>query len=150
MISFTTSIFILGLVAQAYPYSICKPTAEASHWPSVSAWDKLNNTLNGRLITPGVPAAVCYTSRLEYSPSQCAVIEAQWSNTSFHASNPVSVDYNDDTCPPVGNATCSSAGYPAYIIDARSAHDIQIGVTFARETDVRLVIKATGHDLVGR
>jgi hypothetical protein len=75
---------------------------------------------------------------------------AQWSNTSFHAADPVSVDYNDDTCIPHGSGICSGLGYPAYVINARSASDVQSGINFARETGVRLVIKATGHDLLGR
>lgn len=59
-------------------------------------------------------------------------------------------DYNDLSCPPNPLLPCSTAGYPAYIIEAVDEKDVQAGVNFAREHQIRLVIKATGHDWPGR
>lgn len=58
--------------------------------------------------------------------------------------------YNDETCLPAAEAPCSSQGYPAYIIEATTAADVQAGILFARNTGVRLIVKATSHDVSGR
>lgn len=59
-------------------------------------------------------------------------------------------DYNDLTCPPQSSLPCSAAGYPAYVIEALSEKDIQAAINFAREHNIRLVVKGTGHDFPGR
>jgi FAD/FMN-containing dehydrogenase len=62
----------------------------------------------------------------------------------------VSVDYNDVTCLPDDEHQCSPAGYPRYVVQAVNANDVQQVVLFATETGVRLVVKGTGHDFLGR
>lgn len=64
--------------------------------------------------------------------------------------SPIGVDYNDETCPPIGNSSCSTKGYPEYVVVAQTAEDVQQGIKFANETGVRLTIKGTGHDFPGR
>lgn len=55
-----------------------------------------------------------------------------------------------------GNATkseereCSGRGYPAYVVNATTAAHVQAAVNFAREHNVRLSVKNTGHDVPGR
>lgn len=39
---------------------------------------------------------------------------------------------------------------PVYAIEATTGLDVVEGVHFAREKNVRLVVKMTGHDLIGR
>lgn len=78
------------------------------------------------------------------------MLATQWTNTSFHAINPVSVDYNDITCLPDNEHPCSPAGYPRYVVQAVNGRDVQRAVSFAAETGVRLVVKGTGHDFLGR
>ena len=60
------------------------------------------------------------------------------------------MDYNDISCLPDPAQPCSSTGYPAYAVQAESAGDVQAAVNFAARTNVRLVIKSTGHDYLGR
>jgi FAD/FMN-containing dehydrogenase len=45
---------------------------------------------------------------------------------------------------------CTLGGYPVYVVDARNARDIQAAVNFARNMNIRLVIKNTGHDFHGK
>lgn len=58
--------------------------------------------------------------------------------------------YNDETCLPSARSPCSTAGYPAYVIEAKDFADVRAGVVFARGTGVRLIVKGTGHDAPGR
>jgi hypothetical protein len=44
------------------------------------------------------------------------------------------------------NSSCSVGGYPEYVVKATTVAQIQLAVNFARERNLRLVIKNTGHD----
>lgn len=50
---------------------------------------------------------------------------------------------------PDAAAPCSGAGYPVYVVAAKTGSDVQAAVNFARTKGVRLNIKSTGHDFVG-
>ena len=130
--------------------SQCKPLPGDAGWPSLSAWQSLNSSVSGRLAATVPPGAVCHSNQPTYNAAACATVSSQWTNTTFHASNPFSADYNDLTCRPDASAPCSAAGYPAYVIEAASTADVQAGVQFAKSTGVRLSIKGTGHDYPGR
>jgi FAD/FMN-containing dehydrogenase len=45
---------------------------------------------------------------------------------------------------------CTIGGYPSYVINASDVRDVQLGVNFARNTGIRLVVKNTGHDFSGK
>lgn len=59
-------------------------------------------------------------------------------------------NFNNDTCLPDPAAPCSSGGYPVYVINATCADHIKAGVDFARKNNVRLIVKNSGHDYIGR
>jgi FAD/FMN-containing dehydrogenase len=42
--------------------------------------------------------------------------------------------------------SCTVGGYPTYVVNVTSVAQIQLAVNFARERNLRLVIKNTGHD----
>lgn len=41
-------------------------------------------------------------------------------------------------------------GYPSYALNITSTAQVQLAVNFARNQDLRLVVKNTGHDFIGR
>jgi hypothetical protein len=86
----------------------------------------------------------------QYNNESCTLLAVQWTNTSFHAINPVSADYNDVTCLPDNEHPCSSSGYPRYVVQATNANDVQQAVSFAAKTGIRLIVKGTGHDFLSR
>lgn len=141
-------LFLLLQVVDGKKY--CKPWLGDAGWPSGERWQALNTSVSGRLKTLTPPAAVCHRDWPQYNNATCREVTTQWTNTSFHALNLESVDYNDNTCLPNSTAPCSSDGYPRYIIDAYNAADVAHGVRFAADSGVRLVVKATGHDYPGR
>ncbi|KAF3920455.1 hypothetical protein ABW20_dc0105412 [Dactylellina cionopaga] len=62
---------------------------------------------------------------------------------------------NANPCPPTNgteaNGTCSSIlGAPVYVINATEPGQVEAGVKFAKKYDIRLVIKNTGHEFLGR
>lgn len=48
------------------------------------------------------------------------------------------------------NAACTLGGYPSYVVNVTAVSDIQLAVNFARNMGLRLVIKNTGHDFLGK
>lgn len=61
--------------------------------------------------------------------------------------------YTGLSCIPTNDPTsgnCTQGTYPVYVVDARKTSDIQHAVNFARDHNVRLVIKNTGHDFAGK
>lgn len=57
------------------------------------------------------------------------------------------------SCIPTSNpnsGTCTQGTYPVYVISAQSVWDVQSAVNFARNLNLRLVIKNTGHDFAGK
>jgi len=41
-------------------------------------------------------------------------------------------------------------GYPSYAVNVSNVAQIQLAVNFARNNDIRLVVKNTGHDFSGK
>jgi hypothetical protein len=138
----TTRVHLVSSAAQ-----YCKPIPGGARWPAVAEWNKLNDTVGGRLIAPTPPGAVCQPSSVVFNENACTeLVTTNWANSGWHAQNPISVDYNDDTCLPNAMAPCSGNGYPDYVVNATRATDVQAAVRFAKRTGVRLIVKGTGHD----
>ncbi|RAR12313.1 FAD-binding domain-containing protein [Stemphylium lycopersici] len=141
-------------------------TSNDACWPSLTEWQQLNATLNGSLIQSIPPGSVCYTSQPNYNPEACALVMSRWLDSTFHASNPVSVDYPiwaNNSCNPIyangtsvtrdpgaGTKGCNIGSYPAYVVNATSDTKVSTALKWASERDIRLVIKATGHSYQGR
>jgi hypothetical protein len=86
---------------------------------------------------------------------------ANWTKSTFHAADPVSVDdpvWSNNSCNPIylngtsiagnvhaGLQGCTIGNYPAYVINATEAEHIQAGILFAKQWNLRLNIKNTGH-----
>ena len=144
------SILLCSVRAQP---KICKSTPKDESWPTLSQWTSLNHTLFGRLLHPLPPAAACHSSYPDADNETCAEITAAWSGFAFHQNDPVSVAWNNlnnDSCLPDASVPCSEKGYPVYVVNATSANDVKLAVDFARENNIRLIIKASGHDYLGR
>jgi hypothetical protein len=148
---FTSALHLLLLLSVTSLAQECKSYPGDDSWPNLTVWQSLNETISGRLIKPSAVGAVCYPSNPSFNNDTCTSLLAVWTNTSFIALNPFLPDYNDESCPPdAPGYNCSTKGYPAYVINATNAADVQAGVNFARERNIRLVIKGTGHDYPGR
>lgn len=87
---------------------------------------------------------------LSYPTGSCPPVNAT-------AGSPCTIaDRPTDTCPngnltsaaPVGS--CSIGDQPRYTVNATAVADVAAGVRFAREKNIRLVVRNTGHDLLRR
>ncbi|KAJ3520757.1 hypothetical protein NM208_g13582 [Fusarium decemcellulare] len=143
----------LSLFSSAHATKSCKAYPGTADWPSHQAWAHLNQTLHGRLLAPAPPGAVCHPGWPTYNPDECSKVEADWSTYEFHTNNPISViidQYTNWTCLPNETLPCSTSGYPAYVVNATKPEHVKLGIDFAKKHEVRLVVKNTGHDYLGR
>ncbi|QKX58297.1 uncharacterized protein TRUGW13939_05419 [Talaromyces rugulosus] len=132
---------------------MCKSTPNDASWPSLCQWNHLNESLSGRLIHPSPPALACHPSYPGFNNDTCTNITSSWSTFAFHQDNPISTAWNNinnDSCLPNASAPCSGLGYPVYVVNATSAKDVKLAIDFARENNVRLNVKASGHDYIKR
>lgn len=130
---------IAGLSGQAdahvTPVSNCKAFPGSADWPSINTWSSLNKTLGGRLVQPTPPGAVCHKGQSSFNADECSSVAKAWTTDEFHAANPVSVmwdQYANYTCLPQSNTTCTSNGYPAYVVIASTPEHIQAGLEFGK------------------
>lgn len=49
-----------------------------------------------------------------------------------------------------GATNCTLGGYPSYVVNVSTVAQIQLAVNFARDNSLRLVVKNTGHDYLGK
>jgi hypothetical protein len=149
------SLFSIGS-QPAKATSRCKVYPDDPAWPSEEAWTKLNELTDNRLLVKPQPqASVCYDGPY-YDGAKCAELTAKWSSSYIHFPDPLemmSPTAQGMTCvpPTVFNThTCTRGGFPMYVINATTPEHVQLGVNFARSTGVRLVVKNTGHDFLGK
>jgi FAD/FMN-containing dehydrogenase len=92
-------------------------------WPGPEAWKRLSQAVNGHLEVPraAVPSTNPYALQDQSGGTQSAGWLDAW-----------------------------TAAPSAWAVAAESAADVAAAVDFAREHNLRLVIKGTGHDYLGR
>ena len=127
-------------------------------WPSLNEWNALNASVSGKLIRDIPPAAPCYPGPYQ-NAQQCNYVYSQWTNSTFQSLQPIGYDYPlDDSCLPVDLAdnhqtppgTCELGPSPVYTINATEPEELARGIAFAKKYDIRLVVKNTGHDILGK
>lgn len=135
----------------------CKTYAGDSSWPSDLIWDAFSILLKGDLIRAPPLASTCYTNWENYDEEQCAYLTSNWHNNSFiHSDHPTSIMspfYTGSTCMPPDEgsetANCTLGGYPYFVVNATNVAQVQLAINVARNLNLRLVIKNTGHDFSG-
>lgn len=126
----------------------CKGIPGQTGWPSSAEWKSLNNAVKGHLLKPTPPAAACHGLTL----GDCSAISSGFKDSAWHAGNPVSnmwQNYNNYSCTP-SSTTCTGQGYPVFVVEAQGANDVKAAIDFARTKNIRLNVKSTGHDFLGR
>ena len=150
-------LFLASLVAQLGTVeATCKAVPGSPGWPSAADWTKLNHTLHGALIQTTVdslPGAPCHPELDVYNNGTCAIIQQLWYSWGFHENSPVdnaAPNWNNDSCLPYAQFPCTTEGYPSYVVNATTHHQVQAAINFARKNNIRTNVKTSGHDFLGR
>ncbi|KAJ2902229.1 putative fad binding domain protein [Zalerion maritima] len=137
--------------------SICKHMPGDLLYPNWIIWKVFDLLLGGALMQPVPLAAPCYNDHPEETDAWlCSYITANWENNSYiHSDDPTSIMwplYEGRTCMPTDYPTdsCTQGAYPEYVVNASTVAQIQLAVNFARNANLRLVVKNTGHDFNGK
>jgi len=108
-------------------------------WPSKEAWKRLNEAVGGNLIQVDFPINACTSS------SQNADCKTLFKNLK----NPYYIGDNPGVTQTLGWVDAWATKPSVYAVAARNADDIAAAVDFARENNLRLVVKGGGHSYQG-
>ncbi len=108
-------------------------------WPSEGAWRALAQRVGGRLVKPQPLFAPCA------DPAEAAACQAVLKESA----NPFFLDDQVSGTQVSGWFKAWRPQPSAYAIAAQSAEDVAQGVAFAREHNLRLVVKGPGHSYLG-
>jgi len=160
--------FALALLAIGRPVTAawvgslgCLCTFGQSCWPSASAFSQLQSLVSQPLVYPLPSASACYPPS---DPSgHCTAVLENWYDGNWRSSMPGSMEAPNfetfmfrngtiDACYLNTTITgvCEQGRVSVIGVDARSVEDIQAAITFAVQQNLKLVVKNTGHDFLGR
>ncbi|KAJ3042004.1 hypothetical protein HDV00_008295 [Rhizophlyctis rosea] len=138
----------------------CKCYEGDACWPKAAKWTSLNSTVEGALERVVPDLAVCFKEfegKSYYDADKCKIETDLWANQFYQVNKTVEnlwTYWTNTTCVPPTNPnitnTCTLGYLPRYVIKATKPQHIKAGVDFARQNNVRLVIRNTGHDFMGR
>ncbi|KAI0901030.1 FAD binding domain protein [Annulohypoxylon nitens] len=135
------------------PNSNCRCISGDACWPKQSEWSELNATVHGRLIATTPLASVCHGSA--YNKTACDHLAETWTLPEAHFPYPAEIMdpyWQNQSCDPFtprSNA-CDLGNYVDFTVNVSSASDVVAGLQFAQKHNVRIVIKNTGHDYLGK
>lgn len=110
-----------------------------ANWPSEKAWKRLNDEVGGNLIPIDFPLKPCLASP---GNADCKTVLDNLRNPYYIGDQP-------GITQTLGWVDAWSTKPSVYAVAARDAHDIAAAVNFARENDLRLVVKGGGHSYQG-
>jgi FAD/FMN-containing dehydrogenase len=126
----------LGLSAQS---AIRRARPSDPGWPSPESWRRLNDSVGGNLISVDFPISPCLSS------SGGADCKAVFSNLK----NPYYIGDTPGATQTLGWIDAWATKPSVYAVAARNSQDIAATVKFAREHNLRLVVKGGGHSYQG-
>ncbi|KAF8238502.1 FAD-binding domain-containing protein [Tricholoma matsutake] len=141
----------------------CKCLPGNSCFPSQQVISAFEKTLSHPLIHPRPVASVCFPHDPSFNQAACDLVKNNWNNGTFRASLPNTLQFINwesiinstgiEQCDPFGNvqsSTCFQGRVPWGIVNVTTVSDIQNTVKFASEHNLKLTVKNTGHENLGR
>ncbi|KAJ7869382.1 hypothetical protein B0H13DRAFT_2350974 [Mycena leptocephala] len=134
-------------LAHKEKHQTCRNVPGNAGYPKAAAWSKLNATIGGRLVNVVPTANIAPAYLVAHAPARNGLapfqgVDAQnnWEQVTTLHSFSMSPQCND----------MRSRGCPIFSVEAQNAADIQAAVKFAKRNSLRLVVKCSGHDVLGR
>jgi FAD/FMN-containing dehydrogenase len=108
-------------------------------WPSDASWEQLNHATNGRLIKLHSPLAACVDAP---DAAACVELFKELKNPYFIGDNPALTQTT-------GWIDAWTSRPSACAVAAETTADVVAAVNFARDNNLRLVVKGGGHSYLG-
>lgn len=153
--------FVIPILAANKVSSTCRCLFGNPCWPNEGDFANLANQLSQPLLHPLPPPSPCYPPS---APSgNCSEVIANYTNDQWRSDQPGAMEVTNYEVYIFPNKTisacyfnttlgvpCTQGNVPPVGVDARSAADVQAAVNFAKQHNLKLVVKNTGHDFLGR
>jgi len=129
----------LPIVAKAKSLLSRRVRPSDSHWPSASSWEQLSQAVEGNLLRPKALLAPC---EAEPNGVACADVMKNLRNPFYLGDQVAGTQVS-------GWLDAWTPAPSAYAVAARKASHVAAAVNFAREHNLRLVVKGAGHSYLG-
>lgn len=137
--SFFTGCTSIGLKREPKLRSgFCNPTQDC--WPKPEEWQAFGSKLSGKLEMPQSPLMPC---RTDATSETCKQVLKDLTNPYFVSDHPAGTQS-------AGWLGAWTPSVSSYAVVAENTNDIATAVRFAQRYRLKLVIKGTGHDYLGR
>ncbi|KIJ64523.1 hypothetical protein HYDPIDRAFT_28463 [Hydnomerulius pinastri MD-312] len=162
---YLSSLVSVAQAAFQHPlHSISYESPAHADWPSLAQWQSFNESLDGRIKALRPWAAVCYRSDPSFDDAECsevlsgyrndyartrvpsALLWANWESCGY--GNGCALKYPDAQA--VDNSVCHQGTIPPYSFTISNAQDASDAVKLAIAKHVKLTVRNTGHDFLGR
>ncbi|KIK22580.1 hypothetical protein PISMIDRAFT_499320 [Pisolithus microcarpus 441] len=159
---FVVLVLVVGSLAGTSPNNTrCLCTYGEPCWPTADQFAELESQVSQPLIYPVPTASACYPVN---DPSgNCTEVVQDWTNGNWRSSMPGSMEAPNFETFMFKNGTigacylntslgvpCEQGSVPVIGVDARTPQVIQAAISFALQQVLKLVVKNTGHDFLGR
>ncbi|KAF8884746.1 hypothetical protein CPB84DRAFT_1816937 [Gymnopilus junonius] len=122
-------------------------------WPDPGAFSALASQVSQPLLHSVPPASACY--RHPPLSENCSDVTTHYKDGVWRSNHPGAMqmaNFETFISPSGSISACylNQGSIPPIGVNATSVHDVQAAVKFANRNNLRLVIKNTGHDYLGR
>lgn len=126
-------------ITSARPASRSRVRPGDARWPSASSWGRLEHDVDGQLLAVRSPLDVC---RADAESPACRAVFANLRNPFYIGDEPALTQTS-------GWVDAWTSRPSVYAVAARKTADVVAAVNFAREHDLRLVVRGGGHSYQG-
>ncbi|KAI0711902.1 FAD-binding domain-containing protein [Cerioporus squamosus] len=155
---------LLAWLGRSPTHTVTEPRCRCLYgdpcWPGEDAFNELAEQIATPLIHPPPLALPCYTTP---DSSACAAVHARWDDGNWRAEHPGATQHPNfetlitpggevDACyanSSIGES-CGQGSVSVIGVEAHTVADVRTAVKFAAKHNLKLVIKNTGHDFLGR
>ncbi|KAK8022027.1 FAD-dependent isoamyl alcohol oxidase [Apiospora rasikravindrae] len=145
--------------------SSCRVLPGDTNWPTPQDWQDLNKTVGGRLTETVPRESVCHDAPYShYDAVACAELQktfdfptlARWLTSGYYSMDVpgefMDMSFKNYSCDPFAprSEPCGLGNHASYVIEVRDAEDVKAALAFVGNHNIRLVVKNTGHDYLGR
>ena len=132
-------------LCRCFPGEIC--------WPTKDEWSTFNQSIGGNLVFTVPIGSVCHHEL--FNAQKCTDLQNAWHAPETHIESSHSIMapfWANMSCDPFlpRDSRCIVGTYVQYAVNATRIEDFQTTVVWARERNLRLVVRNTGHDYIGK